>query len=364
MANASRVVGATAYRDSDHAVRIVYDTGETKILPNEEAKLLLGEKVYTVLDDPKYRSALKVIGDYDKVIDAYADINTKHRLLEALADQATSFEKGKEFYGDKVVSEDIPDAIYNFPKILFEPAFRTEVGEIGEAFSSVDEIRLPFPKITIITCVVSTMHAMVGEDHKIDTLVPIYLSQQDGYIRAMFVTNKRGKPESIIFNIVPKVIAVDGRNQMPVDIHLTEEQRKAWTPDKQGTKFTHSIARMILYVTARVLYMMTFSGGDVYMSKPTKEEAITNAKRVRKGKKPLLEFRLIKVDGKTPDLASLPQGTHASPRLHWRRGHWRTMKKSGKKVWIDPMLVGDEENGKIVKDYAVGKYEEEERVHH
>jgi DNA-directed RNA polymerase subunit beta' len=47
---------------------------------------------------------------------------------------------------------------------------------------------------------------------------------------------------------------------MPVDIHLTEEQRKAWTPDEQGTKFTHSIARMILYVTARVLYMMTFSG--------------------------------------------------------------------------------------------------------
>jgi hypothetical protein len=34
------------------------------------------------------------------------------------------------------------------------------------------------------------------------------------------------------------------------------------------------------------------------------------------------------------------------------------MKKSGKKVWIDPMLVGDEENGKIIKDYAVGNYKE------
>jgi len=28
------------------------------------------------------------------------------------------------------------------------------------------------------------------------------------------------------------------------------------------------------------------------------------------------------------------------------------------------MLVGDEENGKIVKDYAVGHYEEKEHVHH
>ena len=78
----------------------------------------------------------------------------------------------------------------------------------------------------------------------------------------------------------------------------------------------------------------------------------------RSGKKPLVEFRMIVIDGKASALPTAPQGTHASPRLHWRRGHWRTMKKSGKKVWIDPMLVGDEENGKIIKDYAVGKYDE------
>jgi hypothetical protein len=40
------------------------------------------------------------------------------------------------------------------------------------------------------------------------------------------------------------------------------------------------------------------------------------------------------------------------------------MKKSGKKVWVDPMLVGDEKNGKIIKDYAVGKYEETKHAHH
>jgi hypothetical protein len=27
-------------------------------------------------------------------------------------------------------------------------------------------------------------------------------------------------------------------------------------------------------------------------------------------------------------------------------------------VFIDPMLVGDEKNGKIVKDYAVGLYDD------
>ena len=34
-------------------------------------------------------------------------------------------------------------------------------------------------------------------------------------------------------------------------------------------------------------------------------------------------------------------GTHASPRLHDRRGHWRTIKASGKRVWVRHCKVGD-----------------------
>ena len=99
------------------------------------------------------------------------------------------------------------------------------------------------------------------------------------------------------------------------------------------------------------------------MCKPSPKDGTMNAKRMRKGKKPLLEFRMITIDGRKPDLPSTPHGTHASPRLHWRRGHWRNT-RTGKKVWIDPMLVGDEKNGKIIKDYAVGKYEETKHAHH
>jgi hypothetical protein len=116
------------------------------------------------------------------------------------------------------------------------------------------------------------------------------------------------------------------------------------------------------YLAIIAVYMLTIAGGDMYVSAPTPDEIAVNKKRMNKGKKPLIEFRLITVDGKKSALPSIPHGTHASPRLHWRRGHWRTMKKSGKKVWIDPMLVGDEENGKIIKDYAVGNYKEKRVV--
>jgi hypothetical protein len=45
-------------------------------------------------------------------------------------------------------------------------------------------------------------------------------------------------------------------------------------------------------------------------------------------------------------------GTHASPRLHWRRGHIRHL-ASGKKTWVRASLVGAAEGGVIVHDYRV-----------
>lgn len=46
-------------------------------------------------------------------------------------------------------------------------------------------------------------------------------------------------------------------------------------------------------------------------------------------------------------------GTHASPRWHKRRGYWRTMKKSGKVVWVQACEVGKKSDGMVYKDYEV-----------
>lgn len=46
-------------------------------------------------------------------------------------------------------------------------------------------------------------------------------------------------------------------------------------------------------------------------------------------------------------------GTHASPRWHKRRGYWRTMKKSGKTVWVNACEVGKKSDGMVYKDYEV-----------
>jgi len=48
-----------------------------------------------------------------------------------------------------------------------------------------------------------------------------------------------------------------------------------------------------------------------------------------------------------------PCGERRAAREHTRRGHDRTYKRSGKKIWINPMVINAGVGGKIVKDYTV-----------
>ncbi len=45
-------------------------------------------------------------------------------------------------------------------------------------------------------------------------------------------------------------------------------------------------------------------------------------------------------------------GTHASPRWHIRRGHWRTL-NNGQRVFVRECAVGDPARGGVVKDYRI-----------
>lgn len=84
-----------------------------------------------------------------------------------------------------------------------------------------------------------------------------------------------------------------------------------------------------------------------------------NAKRKRKGKLPMYEWRTVTLERKRFGLPSAPKGgTHASPRLHQRRGHWATS-KLGKRYWRSEAVVGKAENGMIFHDYEDKKQTKE-----
>lgn len=76
-----------------------------------------------------------------------------------------------------------------------------------------------------------------------------------------------------------------------------------------------------------------------------------NEKRKKKGKSALYEWKTVTLELKRPELPSAPKGgTHASPRLHQRRGHWVTS-KLGKRFWRSEAVVGKAENGMLFHDY-------------
>lgn len=77
-----------------------------------------------------------------------------------------------------------------------------------------------------------------------------------------------------------------------------------------------------------------------------------NEKRERSGKVPLRDYHVVRLRGRmTRQQMPGQNGTHRSPRLHFRRGHWRHFETH--KTWIRWMLVGNPELGFIDKSYRL-----------
>lgn len=100
-------------------------------------------------------------------------------------------------------------------------------------------------------------------------------------------------------------------------------------------------------VTLVALLQSALETGASYSSAKANQ---ANKRRRLQGKKPLYDWHTVVLEPKAPKQEP-KGGTHASPRPHDRRGHYRTY-KSGKQVWVRNMRVGKGE-GFVFKDYIV-----------
>jgi len=85
-----------------------------------------------------------------------------------------------------------------------------------------------------------------------------------------------------------------------------------------------------------------------------KPDEALNKKRQKNGKVPLFTYKTLHIDNETKIVKPHQGGTHASPRLHLRRGHVRHYATHS--VWIEDMLVGDPSKGFVAKDYNVATF--------
>lgn len=68
---------------------------------------------------------------------------------------------------------------------------------------------------------------------------------------------------------------------------------------------------------------------------------------------PAFEYRVLTIKPRKQGKDSVKTGqSHASPRLHWRRGHVRRL-PGGNLTWVTSCMVGDAAAGVIDKDYRV-----------
>lgn len=300
---------------------------------------------------------------HNSVKDAINTPTVKNSVLKTFANFVDLGKANKWVGSKKNLGEEIATTLIEYPKVIVEPHYNQDVEEMIKEFQEVDQIKLPFPKMTIITGEKVNMDRFlkVNMDNSIST--PISQPQLDGVI------NQDGK-----VNMVQCYFLSQHEHGIDLDIicgtsTYREEayvytanilhdgkQLRLLTLKNQVVNLSEQHIQSYIGSAIAAIYMMTMGKNNFYMSVPTPEEAATNRKRISKGKKPLIEFKVATIEGKKTTMSSTPHGTHASPRLHWRRGHWRTMSKSGKKTWIAPMEVGDESNGRIIKTYAIGKY--------
>jgi hypothetical protein len=76
-----------------------------------------------------------------------------------------------------------------------------------------------------------------------------------------------------------------------------------------------------------------------------------NARRIKRGKVPFYSFKTLEIDSGASVIGPALGGTHASPRVHLRRGHIRRLSTGN--IWVNACVVGDKKKGMVTKDYSV-----------
>jgi hypothetical protein len=127
----------------------------------------------------------------------------------------------------------------------------------------------------------------------------------------------------------------------------------AYPNSERQTRAVRDCADEIFAMLHMMVALSIDKGRYETLPAPTK----LNKKRAKKNRVPLYEYKILDIVADIlqaqPSEAKPHQGgTHASPRMHKRRGHVRRL-GSGKTVWVRNTIVGKPGTGAVEKDYAV-----------
>ena len=127
---------------------------------------------------------------------------------------------------------------------------------------------------------------------------------------------------------------------------------KMYPPHERATR----IARDVADEAFATLHLLTALAIDKGRHEVLPAPSRLNKKRAKKQRIPFYEYKVLDIvaDVLAPQPAAKPHqgGTHASPRMHKRRGHIRHL-RSGRTTWVRNMIVGKPAAGTVEKEYSV-----------
>lgn len=136
----------------------------------------------------------------------------------------------------------------------------------------------------------------------------------------------------------------------PLLVYAVDGGLVKYGPVEENETIDEREAQMVLgFVSAWLGSLSRRAESYVPSVKPT----FTNRRKIAQGKAPTYDWRTVVIE---PVQAKREHqgGTHASPRLHDRRGHLRRL-RSGKNVWVRACKVGDANKGAVFHDYKIAE---------
>jgi len=191
-------------------------------------------------------------------------------------------------------------------------------GQSVQVDAEVMSRRLPFPKVAVACQLGSNrLVLLLVQTEQITGCVPMLLTP-------------RGMSSGKAFGYVVQ----DG------EVRVWHHDRSPFDPKTSGAAG---------YAPLIAAFLLSLDTGPVAAYQPAMRP--NHAKRMRQGRPPQYDWETIIIEPPQPK-ADPQGGTHASPRWHERRGHWRTT-RSGKRCWVRNCEVGDKAKGAVFHDYVI-----------
>ena len=210
-------------------------------------------------------------------------------------------------------------------------------GAMGDIFQNFKIDRLPYPYILIEH---KGFIVLAGESGpEVDGFWLTYLRHYKG--NRLNLQNF-WFPGFYVADIEFNTDAIDGVRIIQSKAAGSREIGKAQKEDEMGN----------LMVSTQIIYELCAA---LTCNNITTERFCSYPRALRRKnnkKKPIFEYHVLTIKPGKSQAGAAQGGTHASPRVHLRRGHRREY-KPGSFTWVQPCVVGSKELGIVHKDYAV-----------